>query len=234
MGHARMLSVIFLLIVGAAAQGQTEEKKKPLPLPPALAEILKATPDELLKRFDKNGDGALSKEELPPLLARNFEKADRDSNGKLDREEIAVMLKVVRANLGQLGPPGMDIERFVDGLLQQQDANKDGKISRAEAKGRLAEAFDRIDTNKDGYLDRAELRVLAQRVMASGGPGGFAEAKGPGPDFDALDKNADGRLSREELRGTPFAARFAEIDADGNGSIDRREFERFLQREAKK
>jgi EF hand len=56
------------------------------------------------------------------------------------------------------------------------------------------------------------------------GPGG-----GSGPDFDALDRNADGRLTPDELKGTPWAARFVEIDTDGNGPIDRREFESFLR-----
>ena len=60
----------------------------------------------------------------------------------------------------------------------------------------------------------------------SGGPGG-------GPDFDSLDKNADGRLTPNELKGTPLAQRFAEIDADNSGQIDRREFDRFLKKQAK-
>ncbi len=49
-------------------------------------------------------------------------------------------------------PPGP--EAMVDMILQRMDANKDGKISRSEAQGRILENFDRIDTNKDGYLDR--------------------------------------------------------------------------------
>ncbi len=73
--------------------------------------------------------------------------------------------------------------------------------------------------------------MLAQRLLGGPGGGPFAHA---GPDFDALDKNADGRLTPDELKGTPLAARFAEIDTDGNGSIDRRKFENFVRREAAK
>ena len=126
---------------------------------------------------------------------------------------------------------GKTADEIVETLLKQMDTNKDGKISREEAKGKLAESFDKIDTNKDGYLDRKELRAMAERILAQQKGGPF----GPfGPDFDALDKNADGRLTPDELKGTPWAARFAEIDTDGNGSIDRREFESFLRREAAK
>src|ERR1700730_13312243 len=106
-------------------------------------------------------------------------------------------------------------DEVVESLLKQMDTDKDGKISREEAKGKLAESFDKIDTNKDGYLDRKELRAMAERILGQkGGPFG---AGGGGLDFDALDKNADGRLTKDELKGTPWAARFAEIDADGNG-----------------
>ena len=42
------------------------------------------------------------------------------------------------------------------------------------------------------------------------------------------------RLSREELKETLWYDRFAEIDTDRNGMIDRREFEAFLWRESGK
>jgi len=48
------------------------------------------------------------------------------------------------------------------------------------------------------------------------------------------DANADGRLSKEELKGTPWLAKFAEIDANGDGLIDRREFEAYLRKIAEK
>src|SRR5262249_58263331 len=104
------------------------------------------------------------------------------------------------------------------------------KISKSEAKGKLAENFAAFDLNKDGFLDKNELRQFATRMLAQGGgPGG---AKGL-EDFDALDLNADGRLTREELKGTPFAPLFDQIDTNGDGRIDRREFENFLKKEAK-
>ncbi|WP_372755639.1 YHYH protein [Mariniflexile sp.] len=42
-------------------------------------------------------------------------------------------------------------------MLQRMDANKDGKISKQEAKGNLLENFDIRDTNKDGYITENEL-----------------------------------------------------------------------------
>lgn len=136
---------------------------------------------------------------------------------------------------------GPNPEQMVDMILQRMDTNKDGKISKSEAQGRIADNFDRIDTNKDGYLDRSELLVMARRMIqmqgAGGppGPGGPFAGQRPDPnDFDALDKNADGRLTREELKGTPYADKFDEIDTNKDGKIDRKEFSAYFRREAEK
>jgi Ca2+-binding EF-hand superfamily protein len=133
-----------------------------------------------------------------------------------------------------------EVERAVEALLERMDANKDGKISKDEAKGRIAANFDRLDTNKDGFLDKDELRVAAARFMANpngkpvvGDRPGAAPIK-PTIDFDALDKNADGRLTRDELRGTQFAEVFDEIDSNKDGKIDRKEFNAYLARTAEK
>lgn len=42
-------------------------------------------------------------------------------------------------------------------MFTQMDVNKDGKISKAEAKGPLSEDFAKIDSNKDGFLSIEEL-----------------------------------------------------------------------------
>jgi Ca2+-binding EF-hand superfamily protein len=223
------------LMMAVTASGQEKEKSAPKkPLPPALRELLQGTPAEFVKRFDKDGDGMLSKTELPPFLTKGFDRADRNGDGKLDREEVAGLLTTLRQVMSA-GPParlGATPDEVIATLLKQFDTNRDGKLARDEVKGRLAENFARVDQNKDDFLDRKELRVMAERLLATrklqgGGPAAVA-------DFDALDKNADGRLSRDELRGTPWLSRFAEIDADRSGGLDRREFESFLARQAKK
>jgi Ca2+-binding EF-hand superfamily protein len=218
------------------ATAQDAKKDPPKKVPAIVEEMLKLTPEQLIKRFDKNGDGFLSKDELPMFLGKAFDASDKNGDGKLDREEVAALQKVLRNFFAagaqpKAAPPSKEIEQIIDNLLKQFDTDKDGKISRKEAKGQILAIFDQYDTNKDGFLDRMELRPLAERIQAN--QKGFPAKGGPGPayDFDALDKNADGRLTKEELKGTPLYERFAEIDTDGNGMIDRREFEAFLERE---
>jgi Ca2+-binding EF-hand superfamily protein len=231
-----LLTLALSLVSGAGAQtgDKAEPKKK---VPPAVAEVLKLSPDEFIKRFDRNKDGLLSRDELPMALARTFARYDANGDGQLDRAEVQRMLQELRGAFGVQGaaPNKAQVEAFVDKLLAQLDTNKDGKISKAEAKGPLAANFEQVDQNKDGFLDRNELRAVAARVLANQkGPGfkgkGGPFKGGPGLDFDAYDRNADGRLSRDEVRGTPLEKLFDQIDTNRDGRISREEFEAYLEK----
>jgi hypothetical protein len=63
-----------------------------------LVELLRLTPEELVKRFDKDGDGKLSREEFGASLPKAFAAADKDGDGKLDREEVAVLQAMLKKN----------------------------------------------------------------------------------------------------------------------------------------
>ena len=256
----RRLSVLVLVlaaVAGISSLAQAADKEKPANQKPKKPQaeapaFLKLSANDFIKRFDKNGDGVLTKDELPPRLAPMFDKADTNGDGKLDKQEVERMLQVLRKRFAENAKPGdnskpatakgtpgandKEIDRLVDNMLQRMDANKDGKISREEAKGPLAQAFDKFDTNKDGFLDREELRRLAAARLRNAGPGGRPANPGEQPrkptlDFDALDLNADGRLTREELKGTPLADKFDEIDTNKDGKIDRKEFEAYLKKQ---
>lgn len=44
-----------------------------------------------------------------------------------------------------------------DELFVQMDSNKDGKLSKEEVKGPIANDFSKIDTNSDGFISKEEL-----------------------------------------------------------------------------
>jgi Ca2+-binding EF-hand superfamily protein len=248
--------LLFSIVAIGLSAAQGGDDRQPKKLPPALAQLISGSADNFIKRFDKNKRGYLTRDELPPRLAAAFDKFDADSDGKLDKKEVQEMLVVLRRRFGLTANPSANpanagkparaadakqVERIIDNMLERMDTNKDGKISREEAKGRpLANNFDRLDTNKDGYLDRAELRRVAERLLAAqennkekGGADASPAGK-PQPDFDALDSDADGRLTREELQGTPFADQFDQIDTNKDGKIDRKEFEAYFRKQAQK
>lgn len=239
----------FLIILAVPAFCRADNPPNARPVPPALARFLELDVDGVLRLLDKNHDGYLTPNELPARLAKAFETFDTNGDGKLDREEIEQMMQRLRKRFGikteaEAAKPAKttkkreesspEVDALVEQMLRRMDTNKDGKISREEAKAPLLESFDRIDTNKDGYLDRQELRRLAERVVANRRANG-GNRRGPQPpDFDALDKNADGRLTRDELAGTPFAAHFDEIDTNKDGKITRKEFDAYLETQAEK
>jgi len=247
-----LLAVVGLVFIGPAfADDQNSAKKQEAnQMPPFVALLLKGGTDNFIKRFDKNNDGVLTKDECPPGLAKIFDRFDINHDGKLDKQEIEKLHQAMRQRFGDNNKKpaptpnknpnnnpnnNPQIDRVVEKLLEQMDTNKDGKISKAEAKGKLAEFFDQLDTNKDGYLDKEELRRAATRFLANqGGKGGGlgAALQRRGPEFDDLDKNADGRLTREELKGTPFAEHFDEIDTNKDGKIDPKEFQAYLKKQA--
>lgn len=96
----------------------------------------------------------------------------------------------------------------VDRSFAAIDANKDGKIDRAEYGRFMQDKFDRqaaameiafneMDTNKDGVVSKSEAASVP--VIASA--------------FEGLDWNRDGKLSGTEMRDALVKARAAEADA---------------------
>jgi Ca2+-binding EF-hand superfamily protein len=247
-----ILTLVLAFWLQADLAAQTADKpaaKKPDPPKPspAFAELLKGSADDFIKEFDKEQKGFLAKKDLPPRLAGLFDRWDKNNDGKLDKKEVTEMLQALRRQFG-LSPAAPkvtkeEVDRVVDQILARMDANKDGKISRDEARGNIAQSFNMLDTNKDGFLDRAELRVAATRFLEkqkrNPAPGNSPTSRPSAPavnvpDFDALDLNADGRLTRDELKGTPYADLFDQMDTNKDGKIDRKEFAAYFKREAEK
>lgn len=117
--------------------------------------------------LDKNKDGKLAKEEMPRRHGRGFgkkghgprammTKLDTDKDGRISRAESA-------AGEGKLA------SRF-----DTMDVNKDGFIDRADhevrAKQRTDEWFAKADADKDGKLSRAEVDASRSRRMEHRGP----------------------------------------------------------------
>ncbi|HEV7282217.1 MAG TPA: alpha/beta hydrolase fold domain-containing protein [Pirellulaceae bacterium] len=56
-----------------------------------------------LRQFDKDGDGALSREEAPPFLKERFDRVDANGDGKIGRAEVAAAR---RGQAGDTAPGG--------------------------------------------------------------------------------------------------------------------------------
>ncbi|HET7729609.1 MAG TPA: hypothetical protein VFK48_06210 [Usitatibacter sp.] len=98
---------------------------------------------ERLRAADTNGDGLLSRTEAAalPRIAERFDAIDANRDGQVSFEELRSARHHARG------------ERFLGRL----DADKDGKVSKAEALAKATERFDRVDANKDGFITADEL-----------------------------------------------------------------------------
>jgi Ca2+-binding EF-hand superfamily protein len=132
---------------------------------------------QVLKRFDANGDGKIAGGEADALRqaftgARQgaMKAFDTNNNGKLDDTEIAAIHGDQTAKKGKReGKKGARADRPAapQQALRKFDANGDGKIDGTEAAA-LRKAFDgpnhaavaTFDTNKDGKLDDTEIAAI--------------------------------------------------------------------------
>jgi Ca2+-binding EF-hand superfamily protein len=113
-------------------------------------------------------------QQLSDAVRTRIELTDCEEGCMEDLQKIYDMLrKLDTEKNGKLDPKALKIE--ADNLLQERvkeafsrlDTNKDGKISKEEARGLIKEHFDRIDTNKDGSIDFDELLKAAKERRES-------------------------------------------------------------------
>ncbi len=98
------------------------------------------------------------------------EMADCDEGCAGDLQKIYDMLrKLDTGKNGKIDPKAIKAE--ADHILQERvkevfgrlDANKDGKISKDEARGLVKEHFEQIDANRDGFIAFDELLQAARK-----------------------------------------------------------------------
>jgi hypothetical protein len=135
----RNLAIVMLavtLVIGLALIAEAQQRpghgggmKPPpgMPLPP------QQLPEEVIKEFDKDGDGKLSPEELKvareELHKRMLKEFDKDGDGKLSDAERQAMNESLRA-------------KFAEGLFKKTDTDGNGELSLDELKAALKKIED--------------------------------------------------------------------------------------------
>jgi hypothetical protein len=147
-----------------------------------------------LARFDRDGNGVVTRDEMRTTETERFQKVDTNKDGRLTLDEIQAAHKERAA------------KHFAD-----KDANKNGKLERAEVPRIPDEMWTRLDQNKDGTLTPDELANKGGR---------FAEHAQK--HFQHVDTNSDGAISKDEaLAGVD--KRFARMDTNSDGVLTQEE-----------
>jgi len=164
-------------------------------------------PQYAIRRFDKNKDGKLEANEVPPAVRGRFEEllksADKNGDGTLDGREIIASADLI----AQLVKPGnakstaraKAATGLDDELFQLLDADGDGKLSDSE---RLA-AEEVLDAIPTATPSKDNAKQLLARIWQ-------------------LDANRNGKIERDEAKG-PIERRFKAIDANKDKQLDKQE-----------
>lgn len=213
--------------------------------------VMALEPDAFFSRFDKNGDGKVTPDEMPEERRERFTAlltyADTNSDGGIEREEFAKMRE--RAAGGQTGRPGQqnsarqnpaqggqqtsngqaDSAAAYEAVFKTLDKNGDGKLSSDEIRN-ASDSLAGLDKDGDGSITVAELGRTRPRALAGlGGGGANADPARVWQRLIANDKNKDGKLSEDEMPERLQQA-FSRLDQNGDGYVDETEFKTGLER----
>lgn len=161
----------------------------------------------LLADRDGNGDGALSASELGMSRSR-FADLDTNGDGVVSPEELAAHLE----KSGKGDNPAL--RRMAAAIIQEQDADGDGKISRAESSF-SDEEFEACDKDGDGFLTEDEL----VQAMGGGGGGGLEAAMRNAAEGDGSPAGDDRKgtfpLGEEERKKASGPSVTQDLNGDG-------------------
>ncbi|MES2497712.1 MAG: EF-hand domain-containing protein [Pseudomonadota bacterium] len=192
-----------MLAGGAIAQPMPGRDGPP---PPKTRAEVQTRITEHFKKADTNGDGVVTKAEADATRAKmreafaekreerrdeRFAMLDTDKNGALSKDEFTARPdgkdghragrdgKHGRHGIGKMGRGGGGA--FMGNWFERMDANKDGKVTLAEAQTQPLAHFDRMDSNKDGTLSPEEHKAARQAMRGKWKEGREGRPAAPAP-----------------------------------------------------
>ena len=126
----------------------------------------KGGPQAMLKTFDADKDGALTKEEITTGLTKKVTDNDKDGDGALTLEEFKAEWEK------------MTQERMVR-AYQRMDRDGNGKVTTEELTEQADRMFERGDRNNDGKIDSND-RPQKRMGKRGGQRGGKFQGQGQG------------------------------------------------------
>jgi Ca2+-binding EF-hand superfamily protein len=191
--------------------------------------------DETFARYDRSGDGQVTRAEFPGSDAQ-WRELDLDGNGMVTRAEFAGSATAKRlllafANSKKEPRARPDWAALAGPRLRAAmrfDKDRDGRVQRGEWSG-AETAFRTLDLNGDGVLDARDKKVADSAAPAlddSDPLRGFAL---PLPSRDALlkklDKDKDGTLAAAEVASTDLQAALPRYDKNRDARLDATELQ---------
>ena len=136
-----------------------------------MAERVRAFAD----RYDTNGDGKITQDEINANRADMFKKYDTNNDGKLSIDEYQNLWLAVR-------------HREMVRSFQRLDVEGAGAITEKEYQAPLAHIVERLDQNNDNALSRDDMKARREQGR---GPQGMWRGHMDGNDMPMMDNDSD-------------------------------------------
>lgn len=160
-----------------------------------------------IAQHDEDADGRVTWEEFEAFRLRRFRATDADGNGTVDVEEY--------------------VQEFDDRMRQQLEQGRGAQVEQARRR------FAALDADRDGRVDRAEFDASGERVWSEGLKAlASRDASATGGEERTAEAAArfDRAGDRLALPSSHTAEGFLALyDGDGDGKVDRAEFDRARQ-----
>jgi Ca2+-binding EF-hand superfamily protein len=120
-----------------------------------------------LTAMDKDKDGTVSKEEFTAYMEAQFDKADADHDGTLDRNELEQLRKSFGITTASTQKTSSSTSSGPRLSMTALDKDNDGTASKEEFTAYMRAQFDKADADHDGTLDIKESEQLRKSLGIS-------------------------------------------------------------------
>lgn len=176
----------------------------------------------ILKRYDAEADGRITREKFEKPARERFAMRDFNGDGVISDDELPPRGKRhTSSGEGSDGKDGSDDEARPEKRRHERRRHYHhhwgkgwhGKRNLEDVLKRVNRRFDRLDRNQDGVIDKDELSGNRPAKIA------FEQRRR----MHILDTNKDGVVSKEEFLAKS-QKRFAMLDLNGDGKINAEDF----------
>ncbi len=148
----------------------------------AVHPLLEKDVNNFIKWNDKDKNGFVEGEEIKQKpLYKNFKKIDKNSDGKLSKEELIKDFKRWKKYPAVAGSAKKDFKNKAKKKYNKKSYNKKPRFNYEKLTQK--ELFSRFDKNKNNKIEKSEATVKSLKV-----------------DFSKIDKNGDLELSKKEVK----------------------------------